>query len=107
MQSIKGLSELEPNWDSYGAVTVDNRSIVVAVEVIYAIASSIKAHEPTIAATPDGNVGLCWDLGNVSLDVTILPSGLMEYVFLDEVDSTRDYESRTRLPGDLSAMLSQ
>jgi hypothetical protein len=107
IKKIDALSSLERNWDSYGADPVDNGSIERARELVEYLACVRNIDAPTVTATPEGNVALCWDEGNWSLDASVDSSGLVAYVFLDEQDSANDRDTWTRDIEVLAALLTR
>ena len=107
LSQIEGLRNLPPNWDSYGAVPVDPRSISAAREVIARLARYVNVGKPAVGATPDGDVGFSWDVGDWSIDADIAPSGRISYVYLDERDHVNDEDTWTNDPCDLLHLLTQ
>lgn len=101
IDKLRSLAGLEENWDSYGAVPVDLRSIERAAELIEYLGMFVNVDEPAVGATPDGEAGLSWDGGSWSLDVDVTPDGRYEYVFIDEQDSSAEIENATHNPADL------
>ena len=63
--------------------------------------------KPAVGATPDGHIGFSWDEGAWSLDAEILPTGRIEYVYLDERDSAQDREAVALDWAELLEMLTQ
>jgi len=95
-QAILRLLRRGENWDSHGAAPIDADAVANAREIARTLALIDGVPQPTVGGTPDGEVGLAWDVGEWSLDLTVDGSGLLHYVYLDEADSTRDVERRTR-----------
>lgn len=102
---LKNLATLQENWDSYGGLPVDRRSIDNAILLITNLASVENVSEPAIGATPDGEAGLSWDGGHWSLDADILPDGRIDYVYTDDRDPSCDVEETTSNPYDLLSLL--
>ncbi len=94
--AIRDLLTLPSNWDSYGASSVAPDSVGEALGGVEYLSCVAGVTLPTVTATGEGHVGLCWDVGRWSLDASIAPSGLIRYVFLDERDATRNQEGHTR-----------
>ena len=106
-KEIEALIGLEHNWDSYGASPVQGEAIAHAIALVRELSLYVNVKAPTVTATPDGCVGLCWDTGDWSLDASIDHTGLIGYVFLDEQDPSQEREGRTRSLGELVALLTQ
>jgi len=93
--SIRELRNLRPNWDSYGARSVDRSAVDMAERMVSELARWVGIPGPCVTATGEGWVGLCWDIGSYSLDASVDGSGNVSYVFLDEKDHRNDHEDRT------------
>lgn len=106
LKAIRSLRALEPNWDSYGARTVNDDSIAKSETLALSLSTFENVAAPTVTATPEGHVGFCWDSGDRSLDAEVYPNGLVEYVYLDRRDSAADREARTRDYEELAMLLS-
>ena len=105
LEKIGKLLDLEYNWDSYGAEPVHVQSVASARGIISFLAEFVGVEAPTVGATPDGEVGFCWDAGDWSLDAYVTTSGRVSYVYLDERDHARDREGRTSNPWELLELL--
>lgn len=105
--AIEDLSALREDWDACGSKAVDSASIKQALILIDRLASIENIKAPVITATPTGQVGLCWAAETWSLDACISSSGLVDYVFIDERNPTREQEGRTRNPVTLGVLLTQ
>jgi hypothetical protein len=105
--AIERLLELSDNWDSYGAKAIESDAVACAIGVIEHLSHIQNVPEPTVTPTPDGHVGFCWDTGEWSLDLSVDPSGLLSYVFLDQRDPSQEQESRTRNANDLLFFLTR
>lgn len=105
LAKLEGLRALPANWDSYDALPVGLESIAWAKEILAQLATYAGVDAPTVTATPDGHVGLCWDMGRWSLDASIDSAGVIGFVFLDEDASDENREARTCDPRDLVPFL--
>lgn len=98
LQGLNKLRRLLPNWDSYGAKPIDERSVMNAATLVVYLSRIVGIEAPIVTASPNGNAALCWDDGTRSLDVEVHPNGSFEYSWLleDESDEdegiTRDWE---------------
>lgn len=108
LSSIDRLSDLEHNWDSYGANPVDLNSIAVAKELVRSL-DSVGIDCPRVVATPAGCVVLLWQWQQHSreLDLEILPDGTLRYSYLDELQPSWDSEGEKVDPNLIVELLTQ
>jgi hypothetical protein len=104
---IEQLRSLSANWNSYGALPIDLRSIMLAKSLLVELAFVDSIEEPTVTASPSGNVAFCWDDGERSLDVEVLPDNLLEYAYLNESQPSLDEEGQTCEVNKLAFLLTQ
>lgn len=102
---LADLSTLEAGWDSYGAKPVDRRSIERALEVLYSLAFVDGLGAPVVTASADGHACLVWDDGVRTLEVEVMPDGLLVYTFVCAADDSKDASGRTRQPYELAPLL--
>lgn len=107
LERIDQLADLPANWDSYGAAMVDGGSMDYAAELIRNIAFVDTVGAPIVTASPDGNVVLCWDNGERSLDLEVLADGEVGYAYMNHSDSSKDEEGKTRRGHDILRLLTQ
>jgi len=100
---IDRLMTLTQNWDSYGALSIDLRSIAQARSILRELSFVDSMDAPIVTAAPNGNVALCWDDGDRSLDLEFLPNGAIKFVYLNSRDKRKDQEGTTN---DLPALAS-
>ena len=93
VKRLQSFESLRENWDSYGAAPIDLDSISGGIALLSRLAMYECVEKPAIGATPDGHVGFSWDEGAWSLDAEVLPTGHVQYVYLDEDDSANDREA--------------
>jgi len=105
-EKIEGLLSLNENWDSYGAKPVEPTAVHQALKVALDLSQIVGVDAPTVTATGDGHVGFCWDSGTWSVDASIDPSGLINYVLLDERLPGKERETRTRDLAELAVLVS-
>jgi len=103
---VEQLGALPANWDSYGSAPVAMSSIVQACRFVTELAHVPGVMRPAITATPDGEVGFCWDTGRWSLDAAVEPSGAIRYAFVAS-DPPQERESVTRDISDLIPLLTR
>lgn len=95
-RSIQRLALLQEDWDSYGGAVIAPEAIANARRLVQELARIDGVPAPAVGGTPDGEVGLAWDVGDWSLDLKIEGSGVLHYVYLDEGDSSMDVERSTK-----------
>ena len=96
LESLRQLADLPSNWDSYGANSISHNSIAHTSSVLNDLAKTNAPPVPTITASPDGNAACCWDTGDYSLDIEVLPDGLIKYSFVDFEHPNNDKDGYTR-----------
>ncbi|MBW3598760.1 MAG: hypothetical protein KY475_15980 [Planctomycetes bacterium] len=101
----ESLAGVGANWDSYGAAPIERQSIEHAKQLLMELARNAAIEAPAITATPSGNVGLCWDDGQRSLDVEVHPDGVLRFAYVDEQAPQRDHDGETRDGRRLSKLL--
>ena len=106
-RSIQRLALFQEDWNSYGGAPIAPEAIANALRLVQDLARIDGVPAPAVGGTPDGEVGLAWDMGDWSLDLTIDGSGLLHYVYLDEGDSSLDVERSTRNLGEIANYLTQ
>jgi hypothetical protein len=74
MQRLEHLTQLEPNWDSYGGRAIEPLAIYRAIEVLVAVLDS-NANTPAIVPTSEGGVQLEWHPPAADLEITIHSDG--------------------------------
>lgn len=109
IEQIRRLGDLDENWDSYGAARIQRNSIRNALAIIEQLGGCIDLEQrpPTIDATPEGCVGLCWDIGGWALDLEIDGFGLIHFVYLDHFDESNDDDGCTQNLSQIIRYLSQ
>lgn len=107
LQKITHLSELNDNWDSYGALAIDPRSIQISKQLLSLLAQFVGVDPPTITASPDGHVALCWDKDQRTLEIEVRSDAVFEYAFIDEQASANDEEGRITNAGRFAQLLTQ
>lgn len=92
--AINKLSELEENWDSYGAKPVDRDSIQAAILFTQIISQIDGIQCPRVAASPGGCVALTWEWDdfNQELDIHFDVNDSFRYSYINERQPKRDCE---------------
>ena len=106
-QQISHLSELNDNWDSYGALAIDPRSIQISKQLLSLLSQVVGVEPPTITASPNGHVALCWDYNQRTLEIEIRSDAICEYAFIDEQNPVKDEEGETTNAERFAQLLTQ
>jgi hypothetical protein len=78
---IDELTNLQPNWDSYGGPEVQPSAALHAVRLLAAIFQN-DVPPPAIVPTSQGGLQLEWHRGQASLEMEILPDRKVEVFFM-------------------------
>ena len=105
IRRLDALIFLGPNWDSYGAVSIDDQSVRYAKEFITIWSQVVGVSQPTVGASPQGFAALSWDSGSSTLDLEVRPNGTIKFVFLDQTRPGKDCERVTWRPEELLEFL--
>jgi hypothetical protein len=79
-KQVRDLKDLQPNWDSYGALQVSNSAVDAAINLLTELRWTGPL--PSVAPTASGGVHLEWGGDEEGVEVTIGPNGAMT-VLLD------------------------
>ena len=78
---LRFLLALPPDWDSYGAMPIDRRNAVTALELLVTLIAG-DVPMPSIVPMVDGGIQLEWHRCGVDLEVSSV-SGVFEIFFED------------------------
>ena len=78
---LVALTELEPNWDSYGSGRVHARAVATALRLLVATVGQ-GVTGPSVVPTSDGGVQLEWHEPTTHLELEVLADGSVN-VFLE------------------------
>lgn len=70
-QTLQKLSELGPNWDTYGAKPITEQALKAAMEITGIIANK----PPSIVPTVEGGIQLEWHTCGHNIEIEIGPDG--------------------------------
>ena len=84
---VEELTSLAPNWNGYGAKSVDAGSAVAAVQFLLRAAYP-NISRPDIVPVSDGGVQVEWHRGGVDFEVCFSPEESLVYV--DKADAEGD-----------------
>jgi len=103
LDSLNQLLFLPDNWNSYGAFAPRRESIDHAREWAARLANHVFATaKPVVSASADGNAVLCWYRGEDSLELEVLPTGVVDYVLLD---GDQDVEGQSAQPATINSLI--
>lgn len=107
-QRLKSLSELESDWDSYGAEPISSSSIHLALQFlvvlrnVFAGISNEKSNglsqkiEPyAIIPVPNGGVQLEWRGSTKDLELEVEPTGVFSYLLIDKHTSGKTFKEQS------------
>lgn len=85
IREIRDLGTLAPNWDSYGAASVQGGAQARAIAFMATLAThdGTSLPAPSVSASPDGGVLLRWNSAETDVMLTFLPDG-GEYSVVDK-----------------------
>lgn len=96
VNKIRGFENLQPNWDSYGAMPHDFRSQKTSLELIFY--ANRRCSFPSIVPLQNGGIGLRWASEGRELEVDVRPDGLCDILFVDDAQAI---ENETEEPVDV------
>jgi hypothetical protein len=109
LPAIESLSELPPDWDSYGAARIDRSSINAAAELARVVSFLRELPAPSVGATPAGEVQLVWRGMNRVMEVVAHTNGRYAWVLVHrdhpEEDRAQQAEEATQLRSVFSTLL--
>jgi len=82
---LHAFSQLNDNWDSYGASYIDEDLIEQASEFLFSSNLDNNVPKPFVVPRKDGGINFEWDLGEKFLSLEIRKDG-MEYFFFNRKD---------------------
>jgi len=100
---LKEVANLEDNWDSYGARTVNEVSIHYGHCFLSHLKEFVGIERPQISATSGGHVAFIWEDPRRSLEVELDERGIASYVheqhqpFIEDEGETADYNKLIEL----------
>lgn len=93
---LNRLAGLAPNWDSYGARPVAQRTIEHTLEAVIRLVEQ-GAAAPSLRATPQGGIELAWHSRGRDLEVTIERPFVISIFYHNEAHPETDWEGRAGL----------
>ena len=70
LEALDSKLQLTPNWDSHGALLIDKRRVLDAIDVLFRTMSS-DTEAPWVVPTTDGGIQLEWHREDEDLEVEI------------------------------------
>jgi len=104
---VAGLLELEPNWDSYGALPIEAAHAEAILNLLAEVLGD-DAPTPSVVPTSIGGVQVEWHLAGIDLEIETLSRYRFAVSFEDELsgDEWEDIvtDNRARLFGSISLL---
>jgi len=88
LSALSELLALATNWDSYGAPSVDPRSVASALEALSWVMRS-DTIVPTVVPTVQGGVQVEWHTRGIDLEIEVSPLGRAYVYFYDRQDDAQ------------------
>ena len=111
-ERIARFSDLEPDWDSYGAGAISAEAIAQARNVLRSLIYSAepRLEEPVlsvwVAPLPNGSVLLEWRGATADVEVEITANGALDLFLERRASETRETSERADIPvEDLASLL--
>lgn len=92
---LRSLFELEPDWDSYGAVPPSNVTIIKSIVLLWDLHEYLEGlgenlPGPFVAPVPDGRIQFEWRSGRKEIEIDIGKNGSIQYLLFKNRDMS-DY----------------
>jgi len=81
---ILRLQKLPENWDSYGALRIDDQAAVIACYLIRKAAKRANIPEPTVVPTSIGGIQLEWHTSGIDFELEVLPPNYVNIYWEDQ-----------------------
>ncbi len=102
-QRLAQLTQLEPDWDSYGAAPVSDGAIAAAHEflslmsgqLLRAFAEHISPY--TVAPLADGGIQIEWRGRRSALELEIDPAGVLSGLLMQHHETGRTYQEHDKV----------
>lgn len=76
---LREIAKLATDWDSYGALPIDQRAIDRARRVI-----AVMAHAPQIVPTTHSGVQLEWHRDGIEVEIVIADGGVIHSIYAED-----------------------
>ena len=80
ISKLNELSELQDNWDSYGARPIESSSMLMALNLLKVI-HNVRVPEPTIVPLATGGIQFEWHTARKDLEIALSPNGQASIYF--------------------------
>lgn len=94
-EKLKAAATLQDNWDSYGGLRTNSLSLHHAYQFLECICRTVGIPEPLIAVNAKGNVCFEWELECSTMELEVLPSGMVSYYFVDDHGQEEEGEDQS------------
>lgn len=103
-QQCQVFLEYSPDWDTYGALPIQQATVEGAIELLTNIAGP-GLPAPDVSPTPMGGVHFEWVVGSKALELTFFAPGRVSALFVDE--STGRVWEKGNLGSDLTPVIAE
>jgi hypothetical protein len=99
-EQLNEMSELEPDWDSYGADPIAPRAIALATDLLRLVDERLsgvafeQSRPQIVAPRADGGVQIEWGTSPFLIAVHADPSGNLGYLYKDRQGEITRYEEK-------------
>lgn len=88
-EKLNELTQLPPDWDSYGSPPVKSENAATALGLL-ANLSRFNMTKPHVVPINGGGVQLEWVCGNKELEIEVRANGTIEFLIVDEEENTTE-----------------
>ena len=104
VQDLHRLSQLPPNWDSYGARRIEQDKLQQALDIAHEVVTEHEMPSPAVSATAAGGVALQWHSNDWEFEVVV--EGVSPYVaYRFDKRTGREWEGTVRGPDEIAAKI--
>ena len=97
LQSLVPLFRLERNWDSYGALPLNEKTVKSALEVLFSVMNYISP-APSVVPTVTGGLQFEWHTGGIDLEIAIPRPAEGRFIFEDRAGKEIEGELPAQSP---------
>ncbi|MBI5197979.1 MAG: hypothetical protein HZA19_05150 [Nitrospirae bacterium] len=80
IKKILQLSNLPPDWDSYGSQPPSVKVVNTAIDIIEAIPSQEDLPTPHLAPISGGGIQIEWNISQRDLEIEVIPDGSIRFL---------------------------
>ncbi len=102
-QRLAELAALREDWDSYGALPIDDKSLIAARRLLSRISRELPedaadASPFALAPLADGGIQIEWRGDQTALEIEVDPLGRLSSLFVEQHETGPSCIERDRLP---------